>query len=228
MRTKETVVVSVGGSLIVPDQIDTHFLKKLKTLVLEQIKLGRRFVIITGGGKTARRYQDATRGVADLTPEDLDWLGIHATRLNGHLLRAIFNRQAYPNLVKNPKRKLDTTKPVIIAAGWKPGWSTDYVATMFAKKLGATRLINLSNIDYAYDKDPKKYKSAVRIKETDWKSFRALLPKKWDPGLSAPFDPIAAREAEKAGVEVTIINGSKLRQVEKYLEGDTFVGTKIS
>ena len=228
MKNTETIVISVGGSLIVPDQIDTTFLKKLKKFILQEITLGKRFVIIAGGGKTCRRYQQAAEAIGELVNEDLDWLGIHTTRLNGHLLRTIFHDIAFPALIKSPHKKVKTDKSVIIAAGWKPGWSTDYVAVRIAKNMGAKRLVNLSNIDYAYDKDPNKFKDAVRIKEIDWKAFRTLLPTEWTPGLSAPFDPIAAAEADKSGIEVAIINGSRLAQVEKYLEGKAFTGTKIA
>jgi len=160
--------------------------------------------------------------------EDLDWLGIHATRLNGHLLRTIFHDIAYPILIKDPRKKTTTDLPVIIAAGWKPGWSTDYVAVQIAKKIGAKKLVNLSNIDYAYDKDPNKYKDAQKIQETNWTAFRELLPTEWTPGLSAPFDPIAAADAQKYKMEVAIINGSRLTQVEHYLNGKKFTGTKIA
>ncbi len=225
---KETIVISVGGSLIVPDQIDTAFLKKFKTFIETEVKNNKRFVIITGGGKTARRYQDATRKISNLTDEDLDWLGIHATRLNGHLLRTVFRDIAHPILLKNPNKKITATEPVVIAGGWKPGWSTDYVAVQLAKKIEAKRLINLSDIDYVYDKDPKKYKDATPLKKIDWKSFRALLPESWDPGLCAPFDPIAARDAEKTKIEVAIIHGKKLAQVARYVRDEKFIGTKIS
>ena len=224
---KEIIVISVGGSLIVPDKIDTTFLKKLKTFILKEIKNGKKFVIIAGGGKTARKYQEAGKKTAHLNKNDLDWIGIHSTRLNGHLLRTIFRDVAYPNVIKNPNNTPKTTKPVIIAAGWKPGCSTDYDAVLVAKKLKAKKLINLSNIDYVYDKDPNKYKTAEKIKEIDWKSFRKLLPKKWDTGLSSPFDPIAAREAKKLNMEVVIINGKKLSQVEKYIKGEKFTGTLV-
>jgi uridylate kinase len=226
----ETIVISVGGSLIVPDQIDTTFLKKFKTFILKEIELGKRFAIITGGGKTARRYQDVAKKVSTLTPDDLDWLGLHATRLNGHLLRTIFRDIAHPVIITNPDEVLDVPKnaKLIVAAGYRPGASTDLRAVQIAHNLGATRVINLSNIDYAYDKDPKKHKDAQPIKETDWATFRTLLPDRWDPGLSSPFDPIAAREAEKCGIEVAIINGTKLTQVEKYLMGEKFVGTRIA
>jgi uridylate kinase len=144
-------------------------------------------------------------------------------------LRTIFRDIAHPVIITNPDDVLDVPRSVklIVAAGYRPGASTDLRAVQIAHHLGAQRLINLSNIDYAYDKDPRTHRSALPIKEADWASFRKLLPKKWDPGLSAPFDPIAAREAQRRGLEVAIINGSKLGQVTKYLNGTRFLGTRI-
>jgi uridylate kinase len=224
---KETIIISVGGSLIVPEKLNTSFLKKLKKFILKEIENNKKFIIITGGGKTARTYQETAKKVSKLTNTDLDWLGIHATRLNGHLLRTIFHDIAYPVVIKNPNNAPKTPKPIVIAAGWKPGCSTDYDAVLIAKKLKIKKLINLSNIDYVYNKDPNKYKTATPIKEIDWKSFRSLLPKKWDPGLSSPFDPVAAKEAENLNMEVSIINGTRLTQVEKYIDGKKFIGTLI-
>lgn len=228
-QKREYVVVSVGGSLIVPDQIDTVFLKQLRELVTRKVKEGFGFYIIAGGGKLARRYQDAakeTRG--DLTNEDADWIGIHATRLNAHLLRTVFLEDAQDRIVKNPTRSVNTKYPVIVGSGWKPGNSTDYCAVMAAKKLGAKKLINLSNIDYVYTADPRKDPSATKIETSSWSDFRKLIPKEWDPGLSSPFDPVAAKEAEALGLEVAIINGAKLGELENYISGKPFVGTVIS
>jgi len=229
MQKTETIVMSVGGSLIVPDQIDTAFLKKFKRFILSETEKGKKFVIITGGGRTARRYQDAARNASQVTSDDLDWLGLHATRLNGHLMRTIFRDIAHPVIITNPDEVLDVPKnaKLIVAAGYRPGASTDLRAVQIATNLQATRLINLSNIDYAYTRDPKKYKDAEKIKEIVWKDFRALLPEKWDPGLSSPFDPIAAREAEKNNIQVAIINGSKLTQVEKFIQEEKFIGTLV-
>lgn len=228
VKKKETVVISVGGSLISPQSgIDTAFLKKLKSFVEAHVARGYQFVIITGGGATARNYQNAGRKVGDIATEDLDWLGIHSTRLNGHLLRSIFRKYAAPALVKNPLAAVPAHKPVIIAAGWKPGFSTDYVAVKLAQKIGAKRVVNLSDIDYVYDKDPKKNKNAKAIKEIAWPDFREVIPKKWDPGLSSPFDPVAAKQAENLKLEVAMINGKKLSEFEKYLSGKKFVGTRI-
>ncbi len=225
---RERIVVSVGGSCIVPDGIDTDFLTRFKTLILEKVQRGFTFSIIAGGGKTARRYQDAANQVTPLSRQDLDWIGIHATRLNAQLLRNIFVGYAHQQVVKNPTIDVDAEEPIIIAAGWQPGCSTDYDAVLMAKNQGATRLVNLSNIDYVYTADPKKDPHAKKIEETSWAEFRKLIPEEWDPGLSSPFDPIAAKEAEAIGLEVAIINGAKLEEFSKYIEGDSFVGTVIS
>jgi uridylate kinase len=228
INKREYVVVSVGGSLIVPDEIDTEFLRTFRELILSKVNSGLSFYIIAGGGKTARRYQEAAHQVrGDLPREDLDWLGIHSTRLNAHLLRTLFTEQAQDRIIKNPTRRVPNRHSVIIGAGWKPGWSTDYCAVLAAKKLGAKKLVNLSNIDYVYDKDPRKFPDAIKIESSTWSDFRKLIPDHWDPGLSSPFDPIAAKEAESLGLEVAIVNGAKLNEFEKYLSNQPFAGTII-
>jgi len=230
MQNVETIVMSVGGSLIVPDQIDTNFLSKFKNLIHEQAtNSGRRFIIIAGGGRTARRYQDAAATVTDLESDDLDWMGIHATRLNGHLLRTIFRDIAYPIMIKNPDEILDAPKneKVIIAAGYRPGCSTDLRAIQIAERVKAKKVINLSNTDYVYTDDPRTNPDAVKIEDINWADFRKLIPEEWSPGLSAPFDPVAARAAEAKDIEVAQINGLKLDALSDYLEGGTFVGTRI-
>ncbi len=220
--------MSVGGSLIVPDQVDTDFLSRFKALVLQKIEEGLSFAIISGGGKTARRYRDAAQAVTPLSDHDLDWLGIHATRLNAQLLRNIFAGHADAHVIKNPTKDITTDKPIIIAAGWKPGWSTDYCAVQIAKNLDARRLINLSNIDYVYTADPKKNPDAKKIEKISWADFRKIIPEKWDPGLNSPFDPVAAKEAETLGLEVACINGNRLDEFSNYLDSKPFIGTVIS
>ena len=92
----KTVVISLGGSIIVPDRIQVAFLKKFKEFILKFLKKDYKFIIVTGGGSTARNYIKAADRVTKINDEDKDWLGIHATRLNAHLLRTIFKKQAYP------------------------------------------------------------------------------------------------------------------------------------
>jgi uridylate kinase len=234
MVKQKTYIISLGGSLIAPlPGIDWKFLRKFRELIIKEIKKGRRFVIVTGGGSTCRAYQQAADKVVRLTKDDRDWLGIHTTRLNAHLIKTIFRKYAHPRINKNPLTKEDLAKHftkgegIMVAAGWRPGWSTDYVATILAKRLRAKTIINLSNIDYVYNKDPKKYKDAKKIREIGWKEFRNIVGNRWDPGLNAPFDPVASRQAQKLGLEVIIMNGKRLGSLKKYLAGKKFKGTKI-
>jgi len=230
MENKETIVMSVGGSLIVPDQIDTTFLKTFKDFIDSQTaNHGRRFIIIAGGGRTARNYQDAAAGVTELQNDDLDWMGIHATRLNGHLLRTIFRDIAHPHMVTNPDEILDIPddKPVVVAAGYRPGCSTDLRAIQIAQRIGASKVVNLSNTDYIYTDNPLTNPKAKALTTLSWSEFRTLIPDEWDPGLSSPFDPVAAKEAQALGLEIASINGADLTQLGLYLDEQSFIGTRI-
>jgi len=225
----------LGGSLIVPPEgIDWRFLKRFRELIIKQIKSGKRFVIVAGGGNTARVYQQAAIKTTNLTNDDRDWIGVHATRLNAHLIKTIFRAYTHPRINKNPRTKADLHKHfakgegIMVAAGWRPGWSTDYVATILAGRLKAKTVINLSNIKYVYDKDPKKFKSAKKIKKINWPDFRKIVGNKWDPGLNAPFDPVASALAEKQGLKVIIAEGKNITNLEKILNNKKFVGTVIS
>lgn len=227
----ETIIISVGGSLIVPDAIDTVFLQQLRTYIGEEIATNnRRFILIAGGGRTARNYQKAAETVSPLDASDIDWLGIHATRLNGHLLRTIFRDVAHPTMITNPDEVLDVPQSarVIVASGYRPGASTDLRAVQIAMRVGSSRVVNLSNTDYVYTADPKIDPEAKPIERMPWSEFRKLIPAEWAPGLSSPFDPIAAKTAEEQRIEVACINGAHLPDLLAYLNNEPFVGTLLT
>jgi uridylate kinase len=226
----KTIIISLGGSLIVPNEIDWEFLKKFKELIERYIEKGYKFIIITGGGKTCRNYQNAARKISELTSDDIDWIGIHSSRLNAHLVRTIFRDHAHPRINTNPHDLEDFynfKESILVAAGWRPGFSTDYDAVILAKYLDIKKIINFSNIDYVCDKDPKEFSDAQKIENISWTDFRKIVGDKWDPGMNAPFDPIASKVAQEEGVEVAIMNGKKLENLENYLEGQKFTGTVI-
>ncbi len=226
---KEMIIISLGGSLVVPDEVDVDFLKKFRKIILNQITKGKRFVLIIGGGKICRKYQKAASEIVGLTSKELDWLGISATRFNAYLVKTIFKNLTYREIIADPTKKIRMkNEKVIVAAGWKPGCSTDYDAVLLAKNLGVKTLINLTNIDYVYDKDPKKYPDAKIIKNISWQDFRKIVGNKWDPGLNMPFDPVASKAAQKQKMKVIIANGKNLKNLEKILSNKGFVGTVIN
>lgn len=229
---KTRIIISVGGSLIVPNGgIDTDFLSQLNTFIRSQIAdhPERQFFLITGGGFTCRHYQDAAQKAVGhkVDDEDLDWLGIHSTRLNGHLLRTIFRDIAHHVMIKDFDVIRKIKEPVAVAAGWKPGRSSDFVAVQIAEDYGADIVINMSNITQAYDKDPAKFDDAQPIDHITWSEFRKIVGDTWKPGLSMPFDPIASKKAAQLSLRVAIL-GKDFDNLAKCLDHKPFIGTMVT
>ena len=222
-------IISVGGSIIIPKSgFNIEFLKSFRELLLQQVEAGMRFVLVAGGGATARAYQQAAKEVRTLTSAELDWLGIYATITNAYFLQTIIGELASDKIIFNPLRPPRSHKPIVIASGWKPGFSTDMDAVLLAKKYQAKEIINLSNIDQVFTADPKVHKDAQPIDEIGWAAFRQnIVGDTWEPGKSFPFDPIASELAQKLKLTVVIVNGTNLAQVENALLGRPFFGTLI-
>ncbi len=227
-NNKEIIIISLGGSLVGNDEIDASFLKSFKDLIISAIEGGKRFIIVLGGGKTCRKYQAAGREIVpEMTKTDLDWIGINTNNFNAEFMRITYGEYAHPVVGKDPKEHIDFKEGVLFWGALEPGHSSDYDAVEVARVLGAKEIINLSNIDYAYDKDPRKYPDAKPLKDISWSEYRALIPAEWDPGLNSPFDPIASQEAQVLGLSVAIMNGKNLPNLERHLNGEAFEGTMI-
>lgn len=228
----DRIVISVGGSLVAPEKgVNTSFLIKLNAFVRSQLANhpNRQFFLVSGGGTIARHYRDAGREVVghELSRDDQDYLGIHATKLNAHLIRTIFRDIAHPYILKHYEIIRKVEEPVVIAAGWKPGWSTDYCALLLCEDYGVKSVVNLSNIKQVYEKDPKKFPEALPIDKITWAEFRKIVGDDWSPGLNMPFDPIAAKKAEELGVKVVVLHGEDFENIENYFAGRDFIGTVI-
>lgn len=192
--------------------IDVEFLRRFRSFILQETKKGKRFVIVAGGGKTARMYLNSSARIGKVASSDLDWIGIAATRLNAELLRVVFK---------------EAGKSVVVESGVKPGQSTDYVAIELAQKYKTKSVIIAGDTPYVYEKDPRKFPKAKALSELTWKEYEKLIPKKWAPGFSSPVDPIAAKLAKKLKLEVKVLKGSDLVNFKKAIEGKKFRGTVI-
>ncbi|HLC96298.1 MAG TPA: UMP kinase [Candidatus Nanoarchaeia archaeon] len=219
----KTVIISLGGSIIYPDKLDQRFLISLKKLLLKE-KCS--FVLYCGGGHLARRWQSIGRSIG-LGKYLLDWVGIFATRQNAKSVKKIFGDEAHPIIVIDPNHHLHFSRKILIAAGWKPGWSTDFDSVLLAKNMGVTSIINMSNVEYVYDKDPRKNPSAKPIEAISWKKFQKLVGTEWKPGLNMPFDPIASKKAAQLKLTVHLI-GKNLPNLRNLLHNKRFKGTTIS
>lgn len=231
-QNKKFIVINLGGSTVVSREIQVDYLRRFYNFVSNQIKQGKKFIVIVGGGSTARKYQEAASGVVDVTDEDKDWLGIHSTRLNAHLLRTIFREFAYPKILTNynkPISRGDLNKyALFIASGSRPGWSTDYVAFRLAYRFKIREVLIATKIPYVYDKDVSKHRDAKPLRKLTWTAYRKLLPsEKWIPGMKAPIDPVAAKFASDNKIKCVLLRGTNLKNLRNYFEGKDFEGTII-
>lgn len=224
-------VISLGGSIVAPDAVDTVFLRGFRSTILEYLGAAaeRRVVLVVGGGGPARAYQRAYREIAgDHAESDCqDWIGISATRLNGELLRGVFSAECAEPLVVDPTAEIAFRGRVLIGAGWKPGFSTDYDAVLLAERFSAHEVINLSNIERVFTADPRKDANARPIDRMRWSEFRALVGDTWNPGANLPFDPVATRKAAELGLRVVVAAGRNLPNLHAILEREQFAGTII-
>jgi uridylate kinase len=226
----DVTAISLGGSLIAPDAVDTGFLAAFHRLALEHLEADprRKLIVICGGGGLARRYQAACRQLASsASNDDLDWIGIAATRVNAELVRRMFGGLCRGGVLTDPTAARRFAGRVMVAAGWKPGFSTDNDAVILARRFSAGTLVNLSNIAKVYTADPKLDPSARPLDAVSWRDFRKIVGEEWTPGRNTPFDPAATKAAAAAHLRVVFADGRDFPNLAAILGGRPFVGTTI-
>ncbi len=227
-NNSKKIIIALGGSIICPKEINTAYIGQFYKLVRKEIKRGFSFVIVAGGGNTARDYQKAALLINKVSNEERDWIGIYATYLNAHLLRAVFKKEAEPLIFsKRHMIKGFNSHSIIIASGWSPGKSTDAIATQIAVDFNIKRVIILGKPNYVYTKNPDTNKDAVPISKMKWKEYLKMISKKWTPGLCLPIDPVAAKLANKEKKEVIVADGRDLKNLKNILKDKPFRGTLV-
>ncbi len=225
--SREIIVMSVGGSIVAPKEIDTKYVKKLITL-LENHTDKYRFILIIGGGKTAREYIKALEQInPHIENKKKDWLGIYATKLNAMLVKNSIQKSVYKKIIDTPHKKVRFNQDFLVGGGYLPGVSSDYSAVSIAKTYQINKIINLTNVDYVYDKNPKEHKDAKPIKKLEWNKFFEMFGENFEPGANYPFDPIAAKKSQKFNKIVIIANGLDLDNLELILKNKKYKGTEI-
>ena len=230
-----TKILSVGGSIIVPEKPDTTFLSEFVSMCISWLKSDKnnRLILVAGGGAPARVYQNAYNEVAEKTglgaqANSADWIGIMATRINAQLLKACFGDYCKNDVVYNPtSENLAFDGQVLVASGWKPGFSTDTDAVYLGEKFDGKTIVNLSNIEKVYTDDPRKNPDAKPLDTITWTDFRKMVGDEWTPGKNCPFDPIASKKAQKLGMTVICAGGKNIANIKAILEDKEYIGTTI-
>lgn len=221
----KTIVLSIGGSVILSENADTSFFKKLVKLLKKLSKKYKLYLVI-GGGKTSRTYIKLGRAL-NLKEKKLDELGIEITRINAKLLTYLIET-SNKNIPFTTDEAKKINKPIVIMGGTTPGHSTDMVGAELAEKTQADRLIMATNVDGIYDKDPNKYKDAKQLKEVTIKDLIEKYGTKWKAaGSNLVIDGPALKIIDRAKTPTFVVNGKRLDQLEKAITNQSFNGTTI-
>jgi uridylate kinase len=221
------IVISLGGSIVAPEKgPDGKFVLQFAKTI-KKLAQNRQFFIVVGGGIVARSYVKAAKLAGVKEAAALDFVGIKATQLNAQFVKTIFSTVISSQLLDSLTQPLKKARVVVCGGFNTPGQSTDYIAVQIAKIVKAKNIVNLSNINYVFDKNPVNNRNAKHFPRLTWKKYLKVVGTKWKPGLNAPFDPVASKKAEQLGIEAVIANGRDLSNFKRIVEGKVFIGTRI-
>lgn len=224
---KNTWVISLGGSRIIPGEVDDKFLLKFKQLISSH--KSQRFVVVTGGGSTARKYILALKKLGKKTKAQSKE-GIAITRLHAEFMARFFGKitnEEIPTNMKKVKNLLAKNRVVFCGAlRYRRKNTSDGTAAKIASYLQCP-FINLTNVKGLYSSDPTKNKKAKFISKITWKDFIEIAKKvKYKAGQHFVLDQSAAKTIQDKKI-TTYLVGS-LGAIDKILKNKKFTGTLIS
>ena len=218
------IVISLGGSLINPGEVNYAFLKDFKRVIKKFPK--HKILVVTGGGKIARDYIDALK---DKSKKIRSLIGIGVTKLNAMLISNFLDsNMIVPDSLNDVTRAFSKNNLVVCGAlGYREKMTSDGTAADAARALKAEMLINITNVKGLYNKDPKKFKDAKFISNISFRDFLEVTNKiKYKPGQHFVLDQSGAKIITKHKIKTVILTGNK--NLENCLSGKKFYGTVIS
>ena len=222
------IAVKLGGFSF-PLELGVEEIKKYGEMFSEIKREGNQLIVVTGGGKNARKYIEASRKLG--ANEALcDQIGILVTRLNARLLITSMGDDAYPKVpetIEDLRHYFESGK-VIVMGGLQPGHSTNAVTALAAESIGASVLINVTNVDGVYTADPKKDPKAKKFDEISTDKLLSLISgEEVLAGSYELLDPVSVRIIERSHIPTWIMSGEDPENILKILKGK-HVGTKIT
>lgn len=221
----QTIVISIGGSVLFPENIDERFFEKLIKL-FEKLSKKYKIYLVVGGGKTARKYIKLGRTLG-LNEIKLDEIGIKVTRINAEILANLLgnSNKIIPCTTDEAKKMTDE---IIIMGGTTPGHSTDMVGAELAQITHSSKFIVATNVDGVYDKDPNEFSDAKKYDEITIDELIKKYGTKWESaGKNMVIDGPALGIIKQGKIPTYVLNGKNLDELEKAITNQKFNGTKI-
>jgi uridylate kinase len=228
-RAAAPVVVSIGGSVLLTGDGDRAYIERLADLLRRRGARGP-LAVTVGGGRTAREYIRLGRELG-LTEVELDELGIGVTRIHAHLLAASVGGPSAahpPETIRAAVTALRSASPVVLG-GTEPGHTTDGVAALLAVRLRAARVVNATDVDGVYERDPRTDPTARRRDRMRWPDFRAMVAAgtTGTAGQNFLFDRLGADQLARAKIPLAVVAGRDLANLERAIAGRPFAGTVV-
>lgn len=225
----EKVVISLGGSILVPGEDDARYLADL-AMTLREASGHVKLFAVTGGGRVARYYIETGRALG-VGERSLDAFGIEATRLNARLLAGALKGRANrePATSYAEASRLARRYPVVLMGGTRPGHTTDRVSASLARFVRAARIVNATSVAGVYSADPKQDPHARLLDRMTFEDLADLMKEgRWQAGPSAVFDPVAARVLARVRIPMSVVHGRDLIALRHAILGLPFRGSLVA
>jgi len=222
---KKRVVVKISGRVFGMDSA-----KALKDYAGLFARVSRycQPVVVAGGGTIARHYISHARS-SGADESTLDELGIEISRLNAKLLIYALKGRAYshpPTTLQETRHAVDSGL-IVVTGGLHPGQSTNGTAALIAEKIKAEQLINATDVDGVYDRDPNRYRTAKRFRRIEMRSLRSMLVREDSvAGGYDLMDIVALKIIERSRIRTRILKADP-KTLEKAIRGTSTAGTEI-
>ena len=225
---KSVIVISLGGSLIIPNDVDVKLLKEFRKIILKNTNKYK-FIVVCGGGSIARKYINALREIG-MNETFQSFAGISATRMNARFMSYFFKQNQETGIPHKMFELVNYIKKFNIvfcgALEYKPHQTSDSTAVAIAKHFKSC-FINLTDVPGLHDKNPKKFKDAKFIPEISWQNFHKMANKiEFKPGQHFILDQTAAKGIMAYRIK-TYILGKDMTQLDNLLNNEKFKGTTI-
>jgi uridylate kinase len=227
---KRLFVVKISGSLFSSRQFNDVIATIRNALSFEKDLL---LILIAGGGATARKYIKAGEELG-LDQATLDEIGIESSLLNASLLvEALhpYSSKRVPRDLNELTEEFEKTEcgnntRIVVCGGLYPGQSTNAVAALISEKTNANLLINATDVDGVYSKDPSRFTDAVKLASvTPAKLSEILGSESVQAGTYDLMDPVALKLISRSKIPTRIVK-CESSSLSRVLRGEN-EGTAI-
>jgi uridylate kinase len=221
------VVFRIGGS-VVASPINTDLIGKYVEALKSLKQQGHEVVVVVGGGALAREFITIAKNLG-LEMRSQDEVAISCSRLFAQLFASKFGELGCGKVAVTLDEAATCLAEgkIAIMGGLKPGITTDTVAALVAERVGADLLVKGTDQEGIYDKDPRKFKNAIKLDQLRFDELQGVLAEtEHKAGIHQIIDPEAVKVLKRKRVRLVVVNGFTPENFLLVVKGEK-VGTLV-